>query len=463
MNCCPIMIAEKMVRRNISSVPKAVLKPDQHVIENINKNIFTIRNHPGSMKPRSVLIPEPFIKAVVNATADYPVKALLETSEKLNRHLKGRVPPMEKEELKETVEKVQQKVLSRYANVTINNDQDESRFRQMIHNKTQNILREKVYNWRPIKFDVYNSLVYLLGRSAPEYAVLAKIFGEIKSRDIDFIPRSLFDFGSGVGTATWAAHRYWKQNIYEYFNVDISRDINDLAQTLLQGGTPKGNKPKGVFYRQFLPATKVTYDIVISAYSMMELPSLQARLETVVNLWNKTGKYLVIVEQGTNAGFKIVNEIRDFILQVKHEQNLGTVFSPCPHDDTCPRFLLDDGTPCNFEVTYFTLPLGGSSVAKKELYSYVILKKGKSNNTNPDQKWPRIIRPTLVRHKHCVCRMCTANGKLEEVIFTASKHGKAMYQCARSSKCGDLIPATIEESKSQNVQSDENGQILDDK
>lgn len=37
----------------------------------------------------------------------------------------------------------------------------------------------------------------------------------------------------------------------------------------------------------------------------MELPSLQTRLETVLNLWNKTQNYLVIVEQGTNAGFKV--------------------------------------------------------------------------------------------------------------------------------------------------------------
>lgn len=41
-----------------------------------------------------------------------------------------------------------------------------------------------------------------------------------------------------------------------------------------------------------------------------------------------------------------------------------------------------------------------------------------------DERWPRIVRPTLVRSKHAICRMCTANGKLEEVIFTKSKHGE---------------------------------------
>lgn len=40
---------------------------------------------------------------------------------------------------------------------------------------------------------------------------------------------------------------------------------------------------------------------------MLELPSFQMRMETILRLWNKTSKYLVVVEQGTNAGFKVKN------------------------------------------------------------------------------------------------------------------------------------------------------------
>lgn len=73
----------------------------------------------------------------------------------------------------------------------------------MNNNYTRKSFREKIYNWKPIKYEVYNSLVYLLGRAPAEYAVLLKIFGEIAYRDKEFVPRSLFDFGSGVGTVTW--------------------------------------------------------------------------------------------------------------------------------------------------------------------------------------------------------------------------------------------------------------------
>ena len=37
----------------------------------------------------------------------------------------------------------------------------------------------------------------------------------------------------------------------------------------------------------------------------MELPNAKIRLEAISKLWRKTGKYLVIIEQGTNAGFHV--------------------------------------------------------------------------------------------------------------------------------------------------------------
>lgn len=55
-------------------------------------------------------------------------------------------------------------------------------------------------------------------------------------------------------------------------------------------------------------------------------------------------------------------------------------------------------------------------------YSYVVLKKGKISDAT--RKWPRLVRPTLLRSKHIICRMCTEDAKLQEVIFTHSKHGR---------------------------------------
>ena len=45
--------------------------------------------------------------------------------------------------------------------------------------------------------------------------------------------------------------------------------------------------------------------MVVSAYSLIELPNTKTRLDTVMKLWQKTKHYLVIVEHGTNAGFNV--------------------------------------------------------------------------------------------------------------------------------------------------------------
>ena len=111
---------------------------------------------------------------------------------------------------------------------------------------------------------------------------------------------------------------------------------------------------------------------------------------------------------------------------------------------------LNDGTPCNFEIAYQALASGEENVVKKDHYTYLVIKKGEKTK---ESSWPRIVRPTLVRSKHSICRMCTSDGKLEEIIFTASKQGKFAYRCAKATKWGDQLPMLL--SEKDEVQVDE--------
>uniref|UniRef100_A0A0K8T2A1 Copper-fist domain-containing protein n=2 Tax=Lygus hesperus TaxID=30085 RepID=A0A0K8T2A1_LYGHE len=223
--------------------------------------------------------------------------------------------------------------------------------------------------------------------------------------------------------------------------------MNDIAREMLTHSDRKHLK-NVLFQRQFLPmSNSPKYDVVVSSFSLLELPSVGARLETVLNLWNKTGDFLVLIEFGTMAGFKVITEARDFLLwgmRKKSAQSCmkGHVVSPCPHDKKCPLQSSEESSkPCNFSATFTSFPQ--KPLTKKELYSYVILKKG-SRPAN-DSHWPRIIRPVLLRHKHAICRMCTPEGKFSEVIFTPNKHGKATFRCAKQSKWGDRLPMSIQD------------------
>ena len=115
-----------------------------------------------------------------------------------------------------------------------------------------------------------------------------------------------------------------------------------------------------------LPQSTVTlkYDLVVSSNSLLELPSAQDRLATLHSLWERveTGGYLVLADTGTNAGFHVIAEARDYLNQisrlaaeqVEEEDGVpsltgGHCVSPCPHDGPCPRHSLDS-VPCNFPV-----------------------------------------------------------------------------------------------------------------
>lgn len=118
---------------------------------------------------------------------------------------------------------------------------------------------KSVYNWKPINYDKYQAYCYLIGRSVQEYAVVLKIFQEIAERNVNFKPRSLFDFGSGIGTGLWSSTTQWPNLIYEHYLVDISREMNDLSEQILQVAQWKSIDLRTVFHRQFLPAPTVSF------------------------------------------------------------------------------------------------------------------------------------------------------------------------------------------------------------
>ena len=86
----------------------------------------------------------------------------------------------------------------------------------------------------------------------------------------------------------------------------------------------------------------MTYDLAVSAFSLLELPSKEERLKTIDTLWKKTEDFLVLIENGTFEGFMALMEARDFVIEQAKEggsemkntsfigQNLqtGHVFAP---------------------------------------------------------------------------------------------------------------------------------------
>lgn len=134
---------------------------------------------------------------------DYPVKQLLTDSKVLSNYLRSRRAPMEHQELVSKQQDVERHVLSQKADLDTISSEELQILREKMKGKVTKVLKTKVFMWKPMEYNIHTSLQYLLGRAPPEYAVLYRIFQEIKSRDKEFKPRSFFDFGAGVGTAMW--------------------------------------------------------------------------------------------------------------------------------------------------------------------------------------------------------------------------------------------------------------------
>ncbi|CAG2181114.1 unnamed protein product [Oppiella nova] len=200
-----------------------------------------------------------------------------------------------------------------------------------------------------------------------------------------------------------------------------------------------------VFYRQYLPVSHtIQYDLVVSAFSLLDIPDAKNRIHVIENLWHKTQDVLVVAEHGSRAGFAAVLEARNLILQLSghkvtahfvHNPNDthlstvqnttdATIVAPCPHDLTCPRQSSKGPVLCNFEVTYNPLRFGQqNAVVGKERYSYVVFRKG--NQQQPELKgWPRIVQPVLTSRRKAICRFCCSDGQLKEVIITPSNHDR---------------------------------------
>ncbi|CAB3365076.1 Hypothetical predicted protein [Cloeon dipterum] len=396
-------VCHATLARLMATKVKTVGLLDESLTVEASKDSFSGKIHPGRIANSVSDLPPPLLTAIEKVLADKNVSNLQTIGVKLAKQLQGRFDPAKATE------------------------------------------RRK---WKKIEYSKSTCLSYMLSRMPAEYSAVDRAFTEISKWSPNFIPKTIFDFGSGVGSVPWAAISRWGKKLDEIFCIDSSPHMIELAELLLKGADANGQFfiPKTYFKQLMSPNPNRKFDLVVSAHTLFEFPTMDSRLDCYLNLWRKTNNYFVLVEQGTTEGFKLVDEAKEFLLfQSKKDGQEMHVLAPCPHTQACPRLLREgDRTPCNFQ-SRFTGFKNELSQSQRERFSFVILGKGPKKSAVP--KWPRLVRHPLVRGGHVVCRLCTPEGKLEEVIFTRAKDGKGSYLCARSSEWGDLLPVKVREKE----------------
>ncbi|KXJ27318.1 Methyltransferase-like protein 17, mitochondrial [Exaiptasia diaphana] len=272
------------------------------------------KNAPGLFSLKTIHLPEQLDVNLKKYLERYPRKLLENDGSKLAKHLRNRGRPTET-----TWKKYKQGRASRKnqdLNVNIDDvmklkeqesqevivdyylDQDENENKQESCDSVDQIKtnRPKIEEYKVVRYNKRESAAFAASRIPASYGATLRVLHEISRREPDYKPETLLDFGSGTGTAIWAAHSQWSDSIKEYQCIDVSEHMNDIAEYLLRG-SESFKRPLHipyVYFKRFLPiSNKVTYDIVISSYSLSEIPRIATRKEAIKNLWEKTNDFLI--------------------------------------------------------------------------------------------------------------------------------------------------------------------------
>ncbi|XP_028392721.1 methyltransferase-like protein 17, mitochondrial [Dendronephthya gigantea] len=446
------------------------------------------KNTTGLYHLGTINLPPQLEKNLNEYLRKFPRKHLLEDAVQLSKHLQNRGRPTERTWAKYKEAKAARKQLRENTEVEENDTivrlDKNGNEPDVLHSMDEmqhpekparvSVTRKpKIQEYKLIRYQKREAAAYIAGRAPATYGATLRVLHEIAKREKDFHPETVLDFGSGVGTATWAAHELWKASIKIYQCVDVSHDMNETAEYLLRSseGYRTPHYIPRIYFKEYLPVTdKVTYDIVLASYSLSEIPFSRTRLEFLESLWRKTNQFLVIVEKGNNEGFDIVLQARDLVAGKQIENpatdehywtdgydDQGFVFSPCPHEFVCPRSDVNTRDhPCNFEQRVQLSFAQRTTSLKKygcynEMFSYVVLRKGERSPKDLD--WARLVRPVRLREKHVICDFCSKNGTLGQKILTKRKDSE-IYKCVRHrAKWGDLLPVDVD--RKEQVDEDE--------
>ncbi|CAF1531262.1 unnamed protein product [Rotaria magnacalcarata] len=485
-------------RRFVQNLPRNVrLELDSEVNKQLtsdNTKLAFFKEHKGKFYHKNVL-PKQLEETINTVLSDIEPQRLKVDMKLLADHLAERHLPMEQRELQTIAQKVIQNLID--TEPRMNTLALSPEHRGEINLKRQHELvkrlKSSIYHWQPLNFDEYKSKIYLATNFASHYAMLLQIFNEIKKRERDFLPVRLFDFGSGVGSVMWAAMHVWgKQAFAEILNVDKSREMNELSQLILQKGQPnKTPLVHGVVYRQFMPhGRENVFDLVVADHTLFEFENRFERLKAVQSLWYnvKPGGFLILVERGNIHGYTAINEARDNILSriavsaktidnndveemndgeslKEHDDSSITkrysrahIFSPCPHDLTCPKAQLN--IPCRIATRFRPLQIFDfqQNVPDFEIaqMSYIVVRKGERDKNDIYGTWPRVIEPIVDRKNHQHVRLCCPNGEYVNVPISKNKHGAGLHRLSHHAAPGDIFPVTAELIEDKSTTNKEN-------
>ncbi|KAL7058343.1 hypothetical protein AAHC03_016446 [Spirometra sp. Aus1] len=175
----------------------------------------------------------------------------------------------------------------------------------------------------------------------------------------------------------------------------------------------------------------------MSGYALLEVAGEVERMRIVENLWQRTSGFLVLIEEGTKAGFAALLEARDRLIKKGGEEM--HIFAPCPHRLQCGKA----GMTCSSSVKYYQLGLTkDEAYPSVEKFSYLVVSRGDWRRfASPDEEseptLPRIVS-TLPNSRAPALDvdLCLPSGDCERVTFSRTGTDRSLFFFLKNSTPG---------------------------
>lgn len=236
---------------------------------------------------------------------------------------------------------------------------------------------------------------------------------------------TMLDVGAGTGAVCWAAGE-----IFPVLNsvtcLEREKNMSEIGEMLMK----EGSFPCDFTWNSFditsgaaLPKSQ----LVTASYVLNELNASE-RKSVISRLWNATEKLLVVIEPGTPAGFAVLREVREKLIQ------LGAyIAAPCPLNGECP-IGTDDW--CHFSVRVARSKLhkqlkGGDAPYEDEKFCYIAAARERT-----EQCSARVIRHPKIESGKITLPLCTAEGISQKIV---TKKDGMLFKKARKTDWGEEL------------------------
>jgi SAM-dependent methyltransferase len=148
------------------------------------------------------------------------------------------------------------------------------------------------------------------------FAPLERVFSELARRIPSFAPVSMLDFGTGPGTAIFAAqkHGHWVDSLSKIMAIDVSEAMLEMSENLIRDNESLAAKVEWRRYMAMSP-NRPKYNLVVAATVLSELSDDHLRNQSIDHLWQQCDDVLVLIDRGNAEGFRILRNARDRLIE----------------------------------------------------------------------------------------------------------------------------------------------------